>query len=413
MRVLILHNRYKLHGGEDVVVEQEAALLREAGVAVDVLEVSNEDIVGFGDKVSAVVDSVYSRRSRAIVLQRLRAHRADLLHVHNFFPRLSPSVFDAASDAGCAVVQTLHNYRLVCPAATLFRDGHVCIECLGRSFAWPGIQHGCYRGSRVGSATIATMSAAHRVLGTWRHKVHRYIALNGFAQRILCEHADLPAARLRVKPNLVVDAGVGAHDGGYALFVGRLSPEKGIATLLRAAALADFPVPLWIAGTGPLEPEVIAAAAASQGRIRHLGAQPRERVVGLLGRARIAIVPSEWHEAGGPLTIGEAFAAGVPVVTTRLEPMSTVVRDGVSGLLYTPGDPVDLCRAVLQLIGAHARETAMQHAARARYEELYHPQTNLAMLFEIYREALAAAGLDRPSSAEDRLDEVAATKAGE
>ena len=274
LRVLILHNRYKLHGGEDVVVQQEAALLRDAGLAVEVVEVSNDDIISVQDKLRATVDAVYSPSARDLVWRRLREHRADLLHVHNFFPRLSPSVYDAAADAHCAIVQTLHNYRLVCPAGTLFRDGHICTECLGREFAWPGIRYGCYRGSKVGAATIATMSAAHRALGTWQHKVHRYITLNGFAQGIFTDYAGLPAERIRVKPNLVLDRNLGEHDGDYALFVGRLSPEKGVTTLLQGASLDSFPLPLWVVGTGPMEPEVIAAAAAAPDRIRHLGGAP-------------------------------------------------------------------------------------------------------------------------------------------
>lgn len=390
-RVLILHNRYKLHGGEDVVVQQEAALLREAGHHVDIVEVSNDDIVGIRDQVSTALSTVYSFRSRAMVVKHLRAHRAELLHVHNFFPKLSPSVYDAAADARCAVVQTLHNYRLVCPSGTLFRDGHICTECLGRSIAWPGIRYGCYRGSRAGAATIAALSTTHRLLGTWRTKCHRYITLNDFARQVLADNLSLPHERVCVKPNAIPDRAVGRHRGAFALFVGRLSPEKGIATLLAAAARPDFPIPLWIAGTGPLEPQVLAAAAQVPSRIRALGSQTREQVQELLGHAFVQIVPSEWHEAGGPLTVGEAFAAGVPVITTRLEPMSTVVRDEVDGLLYTPRDPQDLCRAVRTLVSRPEAMPAMRVAARDRYEAMYRPQANVAALVSIYEEALHTA----------------------
>jgi len=391
MRILILHNRYKLHGGEDVVVQQEAMLLRDAGFAVDVVEVSNDDIQGLSGKLTTGLTTLYSPSSRKMVQQRLEEHRADLLHVHNFFPKLSPSVYDAAAATKCAVVQTLHNYRLVCPGGTLFREGHICTECLGRSVAWPSVQHNCYRGSKVGSATIAAMSTVHRALGTWREKVHRYIVLNDFALKVFMENAGLPEGRIRVKPNVVFDSGLGPREGGYALFVGRLSPEKGIDTLLQAAARPEFPFHLQIVGTGPLEPAVVAAAKILPQRITYLGAQPRERVVELVGNALVQIVASAWHGAGGPLTVGEAFAAGVPVVTTRLEPMATVVSDGVSGLLYTPCDPADLCRA-LQEIAAHPeRMPAMRAAARRRYENMYLPQTNLSTLLSIYREAIAEA----------------------
>jgi glycosyltransferase involved in cell wall biosynthesis len=386
MRILILHNRYKLHGGEDVVVEQESQLLRDAGYFVDVMEVSNDEIESGVDKLKTAFMAVYSPPMRKLVERRIQEIGADVLHVHNFFPRLTPAVYDAGAERNCAVVQTLHNYRLVCPGGLLFRDGAVCEECLGRSFALPGIQHGCYRGSRIGSATIATMTTLHRVRGTWRNRVNRYIVLNEYARSIFTRYAGLPPERIRVKPNVIPDSGLGRGSGGYALFVGRLSPEKGITTLLRAASNQAFQLPLKIVGTGPMEPEVHAAAVACA-NIEYLGAQPRAEVVKLVGDALIQIVPSEWHEAGGPLVIGEAFAAGVPVVTPAMEPMSTVVEDGVNGLLYLPRDHEDLCRAVARIVDNPEMVAAMRLAARRRYEGMYLPQANLNALETIYREA--------------------------
>ena len=389
MRILILHNRYKLHGGEDVVVQQESQLLRDAGYFVDVMEISNDEIESSIDKLKTALMSIYSPPMRKLVAQRIQDIGADVLHVHNFFPRLTPSVYDAGAERNCAVVQTLHNYRLVCPGGLLFRDGAVCEECLGRSFALPGIQHGCYRGSRIGSTTIATMTALHRVRGTWRNQVDRYIVLNEYARSVFTKNAGLPPERIRVKPNVVPDSGPGKGSGGYALFVGRLSPEKGIATLLRAAASPAFRLPLKIVGTGPMQPDVIAAAAACP-NIEYLGAQPRTAVVELVGNALVQIVTSEWHEAGGPLVIGEAFAAGIPVITSAMEPMSTVVQDQINGLLYTPRDHEDLCRAVANVADNPDMVTAMRIKARQRYEAMYMPEANLNALVAIYREAMDA-----------------------
>jgi glycosyltransferase involved in cell wall biosynthesis len=390
MRILLLHNRYKLHGGEDVVVQQESQLLRDAGHFVDIMEVSNDDIESGIDKLKTALMSIYSPQMRKLVERRIQDISADVLHVHNFFPRLTPSVYNAGAERKCAVIQTLHNYRLVCPGGLLFRDEVVCEECLGRSFALPGIQHGCYRGSKLGSATIATMTAFHRIQGTWRNRVDRYIALNEYAKSVFTKYADLPTERVRVKPNVIPDSGLGPRSGGYALFVGRLSPEKGIATLLRAASDQAFPLPLKIVGTGPLQPEVIAASAACP-NIEYLGARPRAEVVRLVGDALVQIVPSEWHEAGGPLVIGEAFAAGVPVITSAMEPMSTVVEDGVSGLLYKPRDHQDLCRAVARIVSNPGLVPAMREAARRRYEAMYLPTANLIALETIYREAIEQA----------------------
>jgi glycosyltransferase involved in cell wall biosynthesis len=387
MRILILHNRYKLHGGEDVVVQQESQLLRDAGYFVDVMEVSNDEIESSVDKLKTAFMSIYSPPMRKIVEGRIQDTGADVLHVHNFFPRLTPAVYDAGAERNCAVVQTLHNYRLVCPGGLLFRDGAVCEECLGRSFALPGIQHGCYRDSRIGSATIATMTALHRVRGTWRNRVDRYIVLNEYARSVFTHYGGLPPERIRVKPNVVPDSGLGGGSGNYALFVGRLSAEKGISTLLQAASSPAFRLPLKIVGTGPMQPEVVAAAAAHSG-IEYLGAQSRAEVVKLMGDALIQIVPSEWHEAGGPLVIGEAFAAGVPVVTPAMEPMSTVVQDQVSGLLYAPRDPEDLCRAVARVVDNPEMLAGMRIKARQRYESMYMPAANLNALEIIYREAI-------------------------
>jgi glycosyltransferase involved in cell wall biosynthesis len=362
-------------------------LLRDAGYFVDIMEVSNDEIESGVDKLKTAFMSIYSPPMRKLVERRIQDTGANVLHVHNFFPRLTPSVYDAGAARNCAVVQTLHNYRLVCPGGLLFRDGAVCEECLGRNFALPGVQHGCYRDSRIGSATIATMTALHRVRGTWRNHVDRYIVLNEYARSIFTKYAGLPPERIRVKPNVVPDSGLGRGSGDYALFVGRLSPEKGIATLLRAASDQAFRLPLKIVGTGPMQPEVIAAAASCP-NIEYLGAQPRAEVVKLIGDALIQIVPSEWHEAGGPLVIGEAFSAGVPVITSAMEPMSTVVEDGLSGLLYTPRDHKDLCRAVARIVANPELVALMRMGARQRYEAMYLPAANLNALETIYREAM-------------------------
>ena len=387
MRILILHNRYKLHGGEDVVVQQESQLLRDAGHFVDVMEVSNDEIESGVDKLKTAVMSIYSQPMRKLVEHRIQNIDADVLHVHNFFPRLTPSVYDAGINLNCAVIQTLHNYRLVCPGGLLFRDGVVCEECLGHSFALPGIQHGCYRGSRIGSATIATMTAFHRMRGTWKNRVDRYIVLNEYAKSVFSKYGGLSPERIRVKPNVVPDSGLGVGSGNYALFVGRLSPEKGISTLLRAASSPEFRLPLKIVGTGPMQSEVVAAATAHPG-IEYLGAQPRAEVIRLVKDALVQIVPSEWHETGGPLVIGEAFAAGIPVITPAMEPMSTVVMDGISGLLYTPRDDKDLCHAVTRIVENPQMVAAMRIEARQRYEGMYLPQANLNALESIYREAI-------------------------
>ncbi|MGE3934275.1 MAG: glycosyltransferase, partial [Rhodospirillaceae bacterium] len=303
--------------------------------------------------------------------------------VHNTFPLISPAVYAAARDGGAAVVQTLHNFRTLCVKAQLLRDGAVCEDCVGRAVPWPGVVHRCYRDSLVASGAAATMLTVHRAAGTWRRAVDRYVALTGFARDKFVA-GGLPAARIAVKPNFLdspapAAAGPEARSGG--LFVGRLSPEKGIGVL--AAALARGPVPLRIAGEGP-----VAVAAAPDltllGRI-DAGAVARE-----MAAAAYLVVPSVWYE-GFPMVIVEAFARGLPVIASRIGSLAEIVEDGVTGLLAAPGDAADLA-AKMRWAHEHPGEmAAMGRAARARYEALYTPERNYAMLMEIYAAARAQA----------------------
>ena len=233
MRVLMLHNRYLVSGGEDGAVADDVALLREHGHEVELLEKSNAEVEQIG-RTRTALNTVWSWESCQRVAKALQAGPFDVLHAHNIFPLWSPSVYYAAARAGVPVVQTLHNYRLMCVNALLFRNGHICDECLGKSFAWPGIAHACYRESRSGSAVVACMAGMHRLASTWARKVTLYIAVSEFAREKYIE-GGLPPEKIAVKPNFVYSSPTaGAGGGGYALYVGRLSTEKGITTMLRA-----------------------------------------------------------------------------------------------------------------------------------------------------------------------------------
>ncbi|HEY6057312.1 MAG TPA: glycosyltransferase, partial [Candidatus Limnocylindrales bacterium] len=255
--ILAVHNRYKQHGGEDVVFDAETALLEAHGHRVERFVVDNEQIderPGFGEALGLAARTVWSVRAARVLRNRVRRLRPDLVHVHNFFPLLSPSIYSACRSEGAAVVQTLHNYRLVCPVATLYRDGHPCEDCLGRAFAWPGIIHACYRESASASAAVATMLAFHRARRTWSRDVDLYVAVSAFLRSKLVEGL-LEPDRVVVKPNFVRGtAEPGSNPDGPFLYVGRLSPDKGIETLLEAWAHVPSHVNLRIVGDGPLGP---------------------------------------------------------------------------------------------------------------------------------------------------------------
>lgn len=379
-KVLVVHNGYQQRGGEDSVVASEMALLQDHGHEVELYQRHNDEVNGMS-RVRLLADTMWSRRTVQDIQALVARHRPDVIHVHNTLPLVSPSVFWAAQGVGLPVVQTLHNYRLACLDATFLREGRVCEDCLGK-LPWRGVVHRCYRGSVAQSGAMATMLTVHRGLGTFRRKVTRYIALSEFGRTKLA-HAGLPVDKISIKPNFVEwrdTPAEGLRQGG--LFVGRLSPEKGVRVLLDALTRAPG-TPVRMAGGGPLE-----SLAREQLGPACLGLQPLPAVMGLMGSASYLVLPSLWYE-GFPRTIVEAFACGTPVIASRLGAMSEVIEDGVTGLLFTPGDAQDLA-AKLRWAQAHPEAMrTMGRAARARYEARYSPQVNYRQLVSIYAQAMA------------------------
>jgi glycosyltransferase involved in cell wall biosynthesis len=391
VRVLLLHNRYQLKGGEDAVVQAEKALLEAKGHQVTLLETTNDTIASVWEKANAAVRAIYSPASKQQVSAKIAHFRPDVVHVHNFFPLLSPSVYDACRDTGVAVVQTLHNYRLGCPNAMLFRNGKVCEDCLGKKMPWPGIIHGCYRGSRTQSAVTAAMLAVHWLRGTWQERVDAYIALTAFQKEKMVQ-AGLPREKIHVKPNYVLapeSLGDCKTLGDYALFVGRLSQEKSVATLIEAYQYNDLLIPLKIVGDGPLRAalQTEVQAAGLEDVIEFLGRRDRSAVLSLMCRAKFLVFPSAWYE-GFPVTIAEAFACGLPVLTSRLGSMAEIVEDCVTGLYFEAGNSVDLADK-MQWANEHPEEMIwMGKNARRAYEARYTPEDNYQQLVTIYQQVI-------------------------
>lgn len=383
MRVLVLHNRYQIAGGEDAAVRQEVSMLSGAGAAVDLLEVSNDAITNPLQSAAAALNLVYSNRSKALVRKRIAEFQPDIVHVHNFFPVLTPAIYDA--DTHIPFIQTLHNYRLLCSNALLFREGKPCEQCLGKSIPWPAVYHACYRNSRAGSAAVAVMSTVHKLRHTWNTRVSRFIALTEFARTLFVRHLGVDPAKISVKANAVADYGLGDGKGGYALYVGRLSSEKGIAPLI-AAAQQGIGMPLKVAGTGPLSASVERAAA--QGVLEYLGAQTQSEVTALMQGARVLLLPSLWYE-GLPMVIPEAFATGLPIVASNIGALASLVEHGQNGMLVPPGDSMALAQAVRTIAASPDVEKSQRLAARCTYEQKYRPEANVESLFEIYHGALS------------------------
>jgi glycosyltransferase involved in cell wall biosynthesis len=338
-------------------------------------------------KISIAANSLWSTDWHRKLGVRLQEFRPDVVHIHNFFPVISPSVYYACRKAGVPVVQTLHNYRLSCPGAIFYRNGKICEECVEQG-PLHSIRHGCYRGSKLGTASVALMLEAHRRAGTWKSMVDCYIALTEFARQKMVS-AGLPPEKVRVKPNFVLpDPGQRTCAGQFALFVGRIEENKGIPTLLEAWKRLSQPIPLVILGDGPYAPQLKAKIAEqSFSNVEYRGALPRSEVIAAIKQARFLVFPSEWYE-GFPMTIAEAFACGVPVITSRLGSMEEIVQDGRTGLHFSAGDPDDLARKI-EWAWSHPQQLeCMGLAARAECEEKYTAKRNFEMLKEIYQSVI-------------------------
>jgi glycosyltransferase involved in cell wall biosynthesis len=389
MKVLLVHNSYQQPGGEDVVFEQERQLLERHGHCVITYKRSNHELEGLPvlDRMAAFGNIISAGDSKRDISRILRAERPDLVHVHNTFMMISPAVYEACQDAQIPAVQTLHNYRLFCPALFCYRDGHICEECREHSLL-RGVWHGCYRNSAAATAAVAVMLKVHRARGTWTEAISGYIALTEFSRNKFID-AGLPTRKIHVKPNFVdPDPGQRNAPGDYALFVGRLSPEKGVSSLLVAWNKLTSVVPLLIVGDGPSRQKLEAEAVNNHLRqITFLGRLNANETRATMKKAAFLIVPSVWYE-GFPMVIAESFASGVPVVGSRLGAIEEVVDSGRTGLHFASGDPSDLAEKV-EWAWSHPSELeAMGRQARLEYEARYTPGRNYSLLMEIYEQVL-------------------------
>ncbi|MGA1984583.1 MAG: glycosyltransferase family 4 protein [Acidobacteriaceae bacterium] len=431
MRVVVAHNRYKYAGGEDTAMRAEVEMLREHGHAVELLEADNRTIVGTVAKIAAAGRAFHSFSASERMRELVRRFRPDVVHVHNWFPLLSPGIIGAAragwgerqmrgslrsalkrfgrddashfvlgrddgrlSEAaeasvempaareGVPVVQTLHNYRMFCANGVMYRDGKICEECAGKMLPTGAVQHACYAGSRVGSAVVTAAFAYHRLARTW-DGVAKFIAVSE-VQRELLVHGGMRAEQIVVKPNFVKDSGgPGDGKGGYALFVGRLIPEKGIRTVLEAWASGAVRAPLKIMGDGPLADEVRQRATRLP-RVQYLGQQTNCEVRAAMAGAKYLIFASEWYEPFA-LTIVEALAQGTPVLAADLASVHELVHVGKTGMRFRVGDAADLAAKAATLTADEAAYRDMRRRCRALYEERYTDGANYRMLMGIYR----------------------------
>jgi glycosyltransferase involved in cell wall biosynthesis len=392
MKILLVHNRYQFVGGEDAVFESEGQLLSTYGHTVDRMIFDNREISGGLSKWMAGIQGIYNRKSARRLQDQIDRRRPDIIHVHNFVPLASPSVFYVAARNSIPAVLTLHNYRLVCPSATLFFEGALYTRSVHRLFPIDAILKGVYRGSVLQTAGLALMTFLHNVTGTWRNKVAKFIVLTKFAREVFIDSAlRVRKEQFAIKPNFLVDPGlIPTQRTGPLLYVGRLSAEKGIVTLLEACTRGNFE--LNIIGDGPDRP-IVDEIVKKNPNIRYLGFQQKEAILKQLRACTAMVFPSVCFE-GFPITILEALATGTPVIASRTGGIPEIIRHEENGLLFQPGD-IDALIAAIRHIKRPGVIDQLSMRARQVYAENYTPQKNYETLMDIYRQAMVGDNLKR------------------
>lgn len=391
MKVLIGHNYYRTKNpsGETEVLKVESEMLRTHGHEVSYFTRHSDDLLKFGKLAGAKASLVTSWNPRAYfdIRKKVDELKPNVFHVHNTFPLMSPSVFPAVSGR-VARVLTLHNYRLFCPSAMPMREGAPCTKCIDTRNPIYSVIHGCYRGSRVASVPVAFSVALHRALGTWKEHVDAFIALTDF-QKDLMIMSGLPEEKVHVKPNFYPGLPVlldWKKRQPYVVFVGRLSAEKGVRTLISAWRKWGESAPmLHVLGDGELKEELLAASKGLN--VKFFGQVSSEEVQRQVSNSKLMVLPSEWFE-GFPMVIREAFAFGTPVAVSNIGPLTSIVEENHSGINFEPANAESLMHGLKNIWFDSERLELLGEGARREFESKYSEKTNYKALMDIYECAI-------------------------
>lgn len=387
MKILLIHNAYQQFGGEDVAVEQQATLLRNKGYNVRICLFKNQNFSGLKDKIQTSLNAFYNRSSIKLVDREIQIFKPDIIHIHNIFFVASPSVLFVAKKYNIPVIVTLHNYRLLCSNALLLRDGKVCELCINEKLPTHGIKYKCYRSSALESALVTNITGIHKIMGTWKNKVHTYIALTEFAKnKFLNSSLNIGTEQIAVIPNFSDDPGFETiQRENFFLYVGRISNEKGISILLEC--FAQIPQHnLIVAGIGP-DLEKHMENYGSYSNIKFVGMQQKNQVLQLMKRCQALVFPSIWYE-GLPFTIIESFSVGTPVIASNIGSMSELITHGYNGLHFKVNDVQDLKDSILNFPIIDSEKTKMSRQARETFERLYSQESYFNSIINIYKKAI-------------------------
>jgi len=382
MKVLIVHNFYSVESGENIVVRDEIRLLRESGIDVCTYEKSNRTAANM-TKVQILSHLIWSQSTYNELSAVIDENRPDIVHIHNTFPLMSPSIFYAAKRKGCAVIQTVHNYRMMCINAALFRKRNVCTKCVGKLVPYHGVIHRCYKGRILASLLLTVAATIHNALGTWRRQVDLFLAVSVFCENIL-KSAGIPDSKILVKPDPMprIEVNNGQHRKDYFLYLGRLSPEKGPDFLVDTWQRYKIAVPLWVVGKGPLA-DTLMDLSAGYPMINIVGEVPRPEAIRILRNAKCLVVPSLCYEAGS-VVVQEALGTGTPVICPDKGGPFSLSGNGHAATVYRLGDGQDLAKKIEMFLQDEDKVREKAENGIHIYNKMYEEKANIEVLKGIY-----------------------------
>lgn len=390
MKILQVHNRYKTSGGEWTVLNQEFELLREKHQVDQFIIKNSEHLDTMLKKMKLIFKTHYNGKAKKLIADQLSRNDYDVMHVHNFFPLLTPSIFEAAHEAGVPSVMSLHNYRLIHPNGLMYHRGKIDHRSV-RGSAYQCVWDGVYRESRIQTAVAAHMIEYHRRVGTWNHVPTLFIALSEFSKNKFVE-GRLPAEKIFIKPNFLTDPLIEYDDlkinhqkSDFFLFVGRISHEKGIEDLINSWLENNISAKLLIAGDGPLKNK-LENKTRNVSSIEWVGQLSKKEVLKKLSNTKALLFPTKCYE-GMPLIILEAMSMGCPVISSGIGNPKNMIDHGKNGLLFEPGNMREFIKHIHWVLDHPDKCSELVDNSRKRYLERYTPEQNYKCLMNIYREA--------------------------
>lgn len=377
--VLMVHNYYQIPGGEDTVVANEKRMLEEHGHKVILYTRDNSELkeMGLFRKLLLPITTIFNSKTYFDVKQIIKKEKIDIVHVHNTLNLISPAVYYAAKAMKVPVVQTIHNFRMLCPGATFYRDGHICEDCVSKGLKC-AVKHKCYRGSRLQTLICVISTKFHRMTGIYG-KIN-YICLTEFNKKKLLELKQIREDRVFVKPNFVESVGEFVSEDereNQFIFAGRLDKLKGIDILLKAwKEMGENAPKLIVCGTGPMEEWCNEYVTNNELNVEMKGFVSNEETRRLIARSRAMILPTQWYE-GFPMSIVEAFSVGTPVLCSDLGNSGNIVEEGVSGYKFNSN-------SLKQVIETTIKCTKMYASTFDLYKRNYQKDVNYKQLVSEY-----------------------------